>query len=39
VLGQAVSESLATLNEHPTGAPAADGMGQYFSGDHNQSDN
>lgn len=38
-LAQAVSASLATLSEHPTGAPAADGMGTFFSGDHNQPDN
>ena len=38
-LAQAVSSSIATLHDFPTGAPAADGMAQPFSGDHNQSDN
>jgi hypothetical protein len=38
-LAQAVSTALATLNEYPTGAPAADGMSRHFSGDHNQADN
>lgn len=39
LLARAVTTALATLSEHPTGAPAADGMGTFFSGDHNQSDN
>jgi hypothetical protein len=38
-LAEAVSDSLASLHTYPTGAPAADGMSQHFSGDHNQADN
>jgi hypothetical protein len=38
-LAQAVSSSLATLHDFPGGAPAADGMTHFNSGDHNQADN
>jgi hypothetical protein len=38
-LAQAVSDSLATLGEHATGAPAFDGTSQFVGGDHNHTDN
>jgi hypothetical protein len=37
-LAESVSTSLATLNALPTQAPAADGMGQFYGGDHNYPD-
>lgn len=37
-LAQAVSDQLANLYGFPTGAPAADGLGHYFAGDHNYAD-
>lgn len=37
-LAQAISDQLASLYGFPTGAPAADGLGHYFAGDHNYAD-
>jgi hypothetical protein len=37
-LAESVSTALATLNALPTQAPAADGMGQFYGGDHNYPD-
>jgi hypothetical protein len=37
-LGQAISESGVPYNGFPTQAPAADGTGQFYGGDHNHLD-
>jgi hypothetical protein len=37
-LAQAVSDQLEYFYRHPTGAPAADGLAHFFSGDHNHTD-
>jgi hypothetical protein len=38
-LAQATSTAMGDLTSFPTGAPSADGMGQFYSGDHNYPDN
>ncbi|WMT77452.1 hypothetical protein [Bradyrhizobium sp. Ash2021] len=37
-LAEAISTAQASLSEHPLQAPAADGMGQHYGGDHNWPD-